>query len=425
MYAMQISAHTVKGETVMSEKAKWTFMVYLAGDNNLSSAGEKDLGEMRSVGSTDDVNIVAEFDRIGSGHETRRYHIQHERVESLGETDSGDPNVLLNFLEWTAQNYPADRYGLVLWNHGSGWMPEEMDKVARSVNAVDYNEREANQRSTSSLGRSLFRTTLQKIYKTPSANERAILSDDGTGHSLDTVELGHVLAQAVEMFGKKLDLLGMDACLMSNLEVAYQAQEYVNYIVASEENEPNDGWAYDRVLAYLVGKPDTETADLVTHIVDAYVKSYVERNHSGPVTQAALDLSQASALARPLDALANALIPTMSTAKFWLGEALHKTKARFRNSTLWDVAEVCEHLGTEAGDEAVRQAAGAVSAALQPTSDTFVIAEDHNGSKVEGCGGVTIYLPPRVLHRISPYYKDVNYAQQHKWLAMLEAYQKA
>jgi hypothetical protein len=115
----------------------------------------------------------------------------------------------------------------------------------------------------------------------------------------------------------------------------------------------------------------------------------------------------------------------MSTAKFWLGEALHKTKARFRNSTLWDVAEVCEHLGAEAGDEAVRQAAEAVRATLQPDSDTFVIAEGHSGSKVERCGGVTIYLPPRILHRISPHYKDVIYAQQHRWLAMLEAYQKS
>lgn len=43
----------------MKEKAKWTFMVYLAGDNNLSTAGDKDLSEMRTVGSTADVNVVA------------------------------------------------------------------------------------------------------------------------------------------------------------------------------------------------------------------------------------------------------------------------------------------------------------------------------------------------------------------------------
>ncbi len=33
----------------MKGKVKWTFMVYLAGDNNLSEAGEKDLGEMNDL----------------------------------------------------------------------------------------------------------------------------------------------------------------------------------------------------------------------------------------------------------------------------------------------------------------------------------------------------------------------------------------
>jgi hypothetical protein len=414
----------------MKKRAKWTFMVYLAGDNNLSAAGEKDIGEMRSVGSTKDVNIVVEFDRMGGAHETKRYHIQrdgvNERVEALGETDSGDPKVLLKFLRWTAENFKADRYGLVLWNHGSGWVPEEMDKVARSVNAVDYNEREASERSSSSLGRSLFRTTLEKIYNIPSVHQRAICSDDGTGHSLDTVELGDVLKQALEMFGQPLDLLGMDACLMSNLEVAYQARPYAKYIVASEENEPNDGWPYDAVLSYLVENPGTDTAKLAAHIVDAYVKSYIERDYSGAVTQAALDLAQVGSLTQPIDALSDALLPHMAQAKYWLGESLFRTKARFRRNTLWDIAEVCQELATEAEDDDIQQAAEAVRAAVQPQSNTFVIAEAHNGPKVERCGGVTLYLPPRILiERVSPYYKDVDYAKKHKWLAMLEAYHLA
>ncbi|MBN2392977.1 MAG: hypothetical protein JXR84_19760 [Anaerolineae bacterium] len=411
------------------KKAKWTFMVYMAGDNNLSSAGEKDIGEMRSVGSTDAVNIVVEFDRIGNAHETKRYHIQpngvNEHTKSLGETDSGDPKVLLKFLEWAAKNYKADHYGLVLWNHGGGWVPDEMDKVARSVDAVNYNQREANERSSSSLGRVLFRTTLETIFEIPSVQERAILSDDGSGHSLDTVELGKVLAKAVKMFGQKLDLLGMDACLMSNLEVAYQAQDYVNYSVASEENEPNNGWPYDKVLAELVHNPDMPTADLARHIVTAYVKFYTDQAYSGSVTQAALDLAQVEVLAQPLDALADVLIPKMSTGKYWLGEALYKTQAHFRNGTLWDVAEMCEHLAAETDDTDVRKAAKKVLKKLQPQNADFVIAEGHYGSKVERCGGITIYLPPRILHQISPYYKEVAYAQNHKWSKLLKKYHKA
>jgi len=35
---------------------QWTIMVYLAGDNNLDSAGVTDLKEMKEVGSTEQVN---------------------------------------------------------------------------------------------------------------------------------------------------------------------------------------------------------------------------------------------------------------------------------------------------------------------------------------------------------------------------------
>ena len=411
----------------METRAKWTFMVYLAGDNNLSSAGEKDLREMRRVGSTPEVNVVAEFDRVGNDHETMRYHIRNdgadEYTESLGETDSGDPEVLLDFIRWAAARFPAERYALVLWNHGGGWVPEELHKVARAMDMVDYSIREANERSSSSMGRVLFRTTIKKILAHPSPAERAILSDDGTGHSLDTIELGRVLVETERILGQKLDLLGMDACLMSNLEVAYQARGFVRCIVASEENEPNDGWPYDVVLGGLAADPDQDAPDLAKHIVASYVRSYADRNYTGPVTQAALDVSQTEILTKALDAFSKLVTPRMSETRSWVDEALYRTQAHFRRHTLWDVAEVCAHLADVTDDDEVRQAAREVNAALQPVNSSFVIAEDHLGAKVERCGGITIYWPPRILHAISPYYKDVEFARKHQWLGLLEAYQ--
>jgi len=44
---------------------RWTFMAYLAGDNNPGGAGVADLRETKKVGSTDDVNIIAQFDHRG------------------------------------------------------------------------------------------------------------------------------------------------------------------------------------------------------------------------------------------------------------------------------------------------------------------------------------------------------------------------
>jgi hypothetical protein len=109
----------------MMDKAKWTFMVYMAGDNNLSDAGDMDLDEMRAVGSSPDVNVVVQFDRARD-RGTTRYLVQkngeNEQTESLGLTDCGDPQVLIDFVKW-ASRFSAERYALVLWNHGGGWEP--------------------------------------------------------------------------------------------------------------------------------------------------------------------------------------------------------------------------------------------------------------------------------------------------------------
>jgi len=350
----------------MTAPAKWTFMVYLAGDNNLASAGDADLAEMRAVGSTVDVNVVAQFDSANAGGASRfllKKDGAREQVENLGPIDSGDPSTLTEFIDRATQNYPAKHDALILWNHGSGWEPSEMDRIARSVGSPNYNSREATERSASGLRRVIFRTTLEKIFSIPSSAERAICSDDNSGHSLDTIELGRALAAAVKRIGRPLDLLGMDACLMSNLEVAYQVRPFVRYMVASEELEPNSGWPYDLVLQKLVDHPGLSIPSLAAHIVKAYVKSYVDRRYPGPVTQAALNLGKVDTISGPLDELAKILIAKMPKAAAEIWNAQRKS-AHFFVNTLWDIAHFCEVLEKSGGGAKLVTAAKAVREAI-------------------------------------------------------------
>lgn len=401
-------------------------MIYLAGDNNLSPAADVDLKEMRSVGSTEDVNIIAQVDRAG-GQGTTRYCIQcdgkGEKPESLGTMDSGDPKTVTDFISWAAANYPAEHYALILWNHGGGWEPSEMDRIARAAGTPNYSPREATERSATPLARTFFRTSLEKIFSLSSPAERAICSDDGSGHSLDTIELGKVLKQAVKALGQPFDLIGMDACLMSNLEVAYQVQPYAKYMVASEESEPNNGWPYDTVMRKLADNADLPTAKLAAHIVQAYIKSYVDIGYDGPVTQAACDLSRINDVVKPLDNLAEALIAHMpdTANEVWKAQ---KNSARFWHNTLWDISHFCEELVKVTSDKSVRNAAQEVRAALQSGQDRFVIAEAHNGASVEHCAGSTIYLVSPITN-ISQYYGDLDYASKHRWLPFLQAYHAA
>ncbi len=411
----------------MNTLPKWTFMVYLAGDNNLSDAGETDLQEMAAVGSTDEVNIVAEFDRIGTESHTKRYYVKKGELEELvdlGETDCGDPNVLLRFIRWSAENYPAERYALILWNHGGGWAPSDLDQIATEVKTKDYGRNEGVDRSGSRLGRALFRSTWKGILSLDSPVQRSICIDDGSGHSLDTVELGQVLKLAVDAFGQPIDLMGMDACLMSNFEVAYQAQDYVKCIVASEETEPFDGWPYTAVLQKLVDEPGIATTAFGAHIVDAYIASYA--NTSKHVTQSALDMSKVDTLAGPLDELANALIAHPPTLEDKMWKAQRKSKS-FADEQMWDIAHFCGELEQHTADDAVKQAATKVIGALKTGSGNFVVAQGHQGNDLAHCLGVTIYLKPPKYGSggISRYYADLDYAADHRWDEMLEAYHAA
>jgi hypothetical protein len=395
----------------MGQDAKWTFMVYMAGDNDLAAAGERDLAEIRSIGSSVDVNVVVEFDRKGDTG-TERLLVRKEGVEeagiALGETNSGDPAALAAYTTWAIREHPAERYALVLWSHGSGWDRSETDAGAAP---------RGHDRS-----RPFFTSSADSLLKSNPC-KRAILFDDGSGHSLDTLELGRILKRVARSRGHPLDILGMDACLMSNIEVAYQAKDHVRYLVASEGVEPDTGWPYAELLKRLSARPQQPTDGLASSIVAAYVQSCRIGNAPAPSTLSALNLARIGQLTRTLGQLAGALTYSMPNAATEIFAA-QKASKRFQHDTLWDISDFCLKLEQATASRAVRTAARQVRSALRPGPDRFVVAHDRAGSEFETCGGVSIFLPP-LGTAISKHYARLDFAREHQWLRMLRAYHKA
>jgi len=70
----------------------------------------------------------------------------------------------------------------------------------------------------------------------------------------------------------------------------------------------------------------------------------------------------------------------------------------------------------------VQAATAKVLAALKPGG--CVIAEGHLGKKVDGCAGVSVYMPS-AERGVSKYYRDLKFAKQHKWDEFLGAYHNA
>ena len=271
----------------------WTFMVYLDADNNLESAGIDDFLEMATVGSDANINIVVQFDRI-NGYDTsygdwtrcKRFYIEKDMtpipgnaVEGLGEVNMGNPETLVDFVEWTVTSYPAEKYALVLWNHGDGWRQEAIagaEKTPASKQKVQAPKDEL-------------------VFK-------AVCWDDTNGDVLSMDEVQQALSEIQTQTGEIMNLIGFDACLMSMMEVAYEIRDYGAVMVGSEETEPLDGWPYDTILAGLRDNPDWSAPRLGRRIVNRYYASY-----GNSYTQSAITLSHANSLATSISTFAQTM----------------------------------------------------------------------------------------------------------------------
>lgn len=424
-------------------KAKWTILTYIAAHNNLDAMGQRSLAQILDVGSSPEVRLAVLFD--GETRATR--YIAGEPgqpalEEDLGDWDSGDGDALLDTVRWAFEHCPAEHYGLVLWSHGSGWRPEEIEQVAAQARGDKVvSTPEATERAGQPASMALFRSTLANILTKDTPTERAICFDDGTGHSLDTLELERIASEIQIIIGQPLDLLGMDACLMANLEVAYQLRHAVHYLVASEELVPGLSWPYDTIFQELCADPELTTKELAALVVKHYAQFYsthVPGPGGGDVTKIALDLSHMSQMVDMVGRLAAVLNADMSNqgAALWTAQASSwrqetengkrdPNKFRFH---LWDLGSLAARLADNPNAD-VAAAARAIAAALS-AAGSAVVAEAHRGPWFDGIGGVSVYLMPpgggqRVATRPSPEYGRLAFAQDSGWLEMLEAYYKA
>lgn len=398
-------------------------MVYLAGDNNLEGYGAGDLHEMKQAGSNDDLAIVAQFDCMAD-QVTRRYHLsQNGSLEAdctaeLPETNTGDPQALLDFILWAAQAHPARHYALVLWNHGSGWKDEDIHQAAQRL-GVEDSIPPANLRSLSSgkTSRALFRSTIDQIVI--ESSQRAILYDDSSADFLDNQEMGQLLRQAAAQTGKPLDLLGFDACLMNMLEVDYQVRDTCRVVVGSQEVEPGDGWPYDRILQRLRAEPQMSPEDLGKAIVEAYIEDYQAEHPGVAVTQSAVSAAGLAGLNLSVDRLAEALLGGLAEKKTRLLISwAQKFSQSFSDPEYYDLAHLCMVLAEEAPDSDVGIAAAEVVQGLKG-SGSPLLASRSVGREVQDAHGLSIYLPGR---EVSPLYGRLDFAQNNRWSDFINAY---
>lgn len=271
---------------VEQQKDDHTVLIYMCGAD-LESENQLATGDIQEIlkvsGQPDDVNIVIETGGANSWASTygisstklERYHVENKslvRDNQLTYASMGLSSTLQSFIEYGLNNYPAERTGLVFWNHGGG------------MRGVCYDEK----KSDDALKNSEIRTAVS-----------GALSNCG-------------------MSGQKLEWVGYDACLMAVQDIAETNSQYFNYMIASEESEAGYGWDYDTWVDDLYSKKTTTT--ILKAIVDGFISDNGGANSSsGDQTLSYMNLSYAAAYKTAWENMAaqlNSVVTTSNKSSF-------------------------------------------------------------------------------------------------------------
>jgi hypothetical protein len=393
------------------EGDRWLVMLYQdADDKILEQDIYIDLNEAERVGSSDRVQIIAQIDRYNGGYQgdgnwttAKRFlvtqdddlnRVHSEMLSDLGEVNMASADTLVDFVSWAIQTYPADKYALILSDHGLGWPGGWSDPTSTS------------------------------------GGDARIPLSNALGDQLYLMELEEALAEIRDRTGlDKFELLGMDACLMSHLEVFTALRQHSRYAVASQETEPALGWAYSSFLGQLVSNPDMDGAELGRAIVSSYIiddqrivddqarAEFLRPNSplggifgtlSGPSTEQITRQLERDMTITTVDLQAlPELINSLNEFAYAMQSVDQKTVAKARSfaqsftsifgsqvpPSYIDLGHFVQLLARESGDSDITRLSQEVLSALNQT----VIAEKH-GSNKSGATGISIYFPNSTLY---------------------------
>jgi hypothetical protein len=370
--------------------ADWTVLVYLDGDNNLEADAVGDFNEMEMVGSTDKVKIVVQLDRIkqeggdddtssGDWDTTKRFLVERDddegeitspELEDLGELNMGDPQTLADFIAWGVEEYPAQRYALVIWDHGSSWAGIAFDDT-----------------------------------------------DNQDGINMPELDA------ALRTGGQRFDLIGFDACLMAQIDVFQTVAPHGDVAVASAELEPNEGWAWDILLQQLNDDSTQDAAAFGRVIVESY-QAFYDESDDETVTLSAFDLTQVGDLRDGLNSLSEAMIADIDGSYQAIAEARSFVDAYSQPKPEEFNAVDLGHFARLVGERGASADVAEPADALVQLIDNARIAEWNNGFHSNSTG-LSVFFP-----QISELYPDI-YAdaspvpQETSWDDFLDTFYQA
>ncbi|MCR4315738.1 MAG: clostripain-related cysteine peptidase [Planctomycetes bacterium] len=416
-----VTAINAAGESSVSneisatpKKQTWTIMVYGHGDHNLTLSLYNDMIEMEAVGSNADFSIVVGADYNATEAQAYQLPTTYRTpgfFEFLLQTNSNlnalvsqpvttteknldDPNVLSTFILNSITQYPADRYGLVLWNHGGQW-------------SAAFGGDQQDGGGSPPLG------------------------------NLSLSSLKQAISSSIAQSGiSKLDFIGMDTCLNGAVEFISAFATLADVYIACPEVDFGAGWDYTATLGYLKSNPGASITQFATQEVAHWRAHHFTANSPDDMTlgaHAAYDLTRVNSFQVALDAFSDALTPAMVLESEQIARIRRSSNMYSMNvaeldspTPYVDLGDFVSKIAAQSSDSSLVSAAQSLS-----TEINSLVISAAKGSARNDASGLSIYFPANwwtdstesaYITQDFNNYKLTNIATSSRWDEFLNDY---
>ncbi len=354
-------------------------------------------------------------------------------------TDGNKAHDLVDSMRWAATKYPAEKYFLILWNHGIGivdplWGNQKpwsttnkfaidpsilKDNPKICINGITCDDPSEEILVDPSRLDEHETTTFAQLHRGILFNEQ---SKTYMNNQVLTSALSEIKTSVLN--NQKINILGMDACLMAMLEVVYQARNYVDYMVASQEVELAYGWNYLTFLqSFAAGR--VSPAQAAQSVVTSYQSLYKDKIQF--YTQSAIDLSYVDKLKTNLDSVIQHLGVCQRLDKDSLVDVIKRARRnclQFSATSYIDLHSFFIELNKSveqffnkkfSSNYAVTQLKNAVNTAVSSIEQSIIA--NASGTYLTRAKGLSIYFP---MNHIDGSYQHTEFAKDSLWFNFLK-----
>ena len=370
-------------------KDRQMLLVYFAGNNSLAAEGASDYNSIKqnwlpTTRGSEKVMLVFHHFKdetpvlVRLSKDRRGNTVEDIIKEYPFNTHSADARTLETVLADAEAAWPSAHHGIVLWSHGSGFLPPGYYINPQDRAKGDPVSEEADPYAF--------------LVKAGGDGLKSFAQDEEQNIEMDLIDLRKALSRF------HYDFIAFDCCLMANVELAYELRNTSDYLIFSPTEIMSDGFPYD-VMVQTIFSQQPEAA--MRSIAQSYMAHY--RSFSGVYASATISVVRTAGM----QALANACQTVFRNHQdqiLMLDRSHVQPYFRYNKHWFYDIDDFVQQVADDSEYQAFNRALNQ-AVIYRDATDYFLDLE------ISHYSGLSIYIPRREYTVLNNYYKTLAWNQ--------------